>query len=102
MYIRRSTRAYKGKTYTNYVLVEAVQTPKGPRQKTICSLGDLSPRPREEWLKLAHKLEHALAGQGELLAGAPQRVARAAPGRSNRRWRVHRRRSAPGCDRTAS
>jgi transposase len=70
MYIRRSTRTYKGKTYTNYVLVEAVQTPKGPRQKTICSLGDLSPRPREEWLKLAHKLEHALAGQGELLAGA--------------------------------
>src|SRR5215468_5604115 len=67
MYIRRSTRAYKGKTYTNYVLVEA---PKGPRQKTICSLGDLSPRPREEWLKLAHKLEHALAGQSELLAGA--------------------------------
>jgi transposase len=70
MYIRRSVRAYKGKTYTNYVLVEAVQTPKGPRQKTICSLGDLSPRPREEWLKLAHKLEHALAGQSELLAGA--------------------------------
>ena len=70
MYIRRSTRTYKAKTYTNYVLVEAVQTPKGPRQKTICSLGDLSPRPREEWLKLAHKLEHALAGQGELLAGA--------------------------------
>jgi hypothetical protein len=70
MYIRRSVRTYKGKTYTNYVLVEAVQTPKGPRQKTICSLGDLSPRPREEWLKLAHKLEHALAGQGELLEGA--------------------------------
>jgi transposase len=70
MYIRRSVRAYKGKTYTNYVLVEAVQTPKGPRQKTICSLGDLSPRPREEWLKLAHKLEQALAGQGELLEGA--------------------------------
>jgi len=70
MYIRRSVRTYKGKTYTNYVLVEAVQTPKGPRQKTICSLGDLSPRPREEWLKLAHKLEHALTGQGELLADA--------------------------------
>jgi transposase len=69
MYIRRSIRVYKGKTYTNYLLVEAVQTEKGPRQKTICSLGDLSPRPREEWLKLAHKLEHALAGQGELLHG---------------------------------
>jgi hypothetical protein len=69
MYIRRSTRTYKGKSYTNYVLVESVQTPKGPRQKTICSLGDLSPRPRDDWLKLAHKLEHALAGQGELRHG---------------------------------
>lgn len=70
MYIRRSTRRYKGKTYTNYVLVESVQTPDGPRQKTICSLGDLSPRPREQWLELAHKLEHALAGQPSLWEGA--------------------------------
>src|SRR5215469_5142137 len=44
MYIRKSTRSYKGRTYTNYVLVESVQTPKGPRQKSVCSLGDLSPR----------------------------------------------------------
>jgi transposase len=72
MYIRRSRRTYKGKTYTSYLLVEAVQTAKGPRQKTICSLGDLSPRPREEWLKLARKLEHALAGQGDLLGRDPE------------------------------
>jgi transposase len=70
MYIRRSTRTYKGKTYTNYVLVESVQTPKGPRQKTICSLGDLTPRPRTEWLALARKLENALAGQADLLQPA--------------------------------
>jgi hypothetical protein len=69
MYIRRSTRTYKGRIYTNYVRVEALQTAKGPRQKTLCSRGDLSPRPRDDWLKLAHKLEHALAGQGELLHG---------------------------------
>ncbi len=67
MYIRRSTRTYKGRTYTNYLLVESVQTPKGPRQKTICSLGDLKPRPRPEWLDLARKLEFALAGQDDLL-----------------------------------
>jgi hypothetical protein len=51
MYIRKSTRSYKSRTYTNYLLVESVHTPKGPRQRTVCSLGDLSPRPREEWLK---------------------------------------------------
>jgi transposase len=67
MYIRKSTRSYKGRTYTNHVLVESVHTPKGPRQKTICSLGDLSPRPRQEWLKLAHKIAAALVGQGDLL-----------------------------------
>ncbi|HEX3340304.1 MAG TPA: IS1634 family transposase, partial [Pseudolabrys sp.] len=31
------------------------------------SLGDLSPRPREEWLKLARKIEDALVGQDHLL-----------------------------------
>ena len=67
MYIRRSTRVYKGKTFTNYVLVESIHTAKGPRQKSICSLGDLGPRPREEWLKLARKIEAALLGQADLL-----------------------------------
>ena len=67
MYIRKSIRGYNGRTYTNYVLVESVHTAKGPRQKTVCSLGDLSPRPREEWLKLARKIEDALIGQDDLL-----------------------------------
>jgi transposase len=75
MYIRKSTRSYKGKTYTNYVLVESVQTPKGPRQTTICSLGDLSPRPREEWLKLTRKIEDALTGQGRLIEADDGEVA---------------------------
>ena len=66
MYIRKATRKYKDKTYTNYLLVESLSTPKGPRQKVICSLGDLSPRPREKWLELAHKMQSALAGQTEL------------------------------------
>ena len=29
----------------------------------ICTLGSLEPRPAEEWLKLAHKVEDALVGQ---------------------------------------
>src|SRR2546425_2779184 len=66
MYIRKSTRTYKGKTYTNYLLVESVQTPKGPRQRIICSLGSLEPGPAQEWLGLAHKLRSALQGQESL------------------------------------
>src|ERR1700746_2429768 len=75
MYIRKSIRTYKGKTYTNYVLVESIVTPHGPRQKTICSLGDLSPRPREEWLELTLKIEDALVGQDNLVASDDNEVA---------------------------
>jgi len=63
MYIRKTKRLYKGKTYINHLLVESVHTPKGPRQRTICSLGSLEPAPPEEWLSLAHKMESALQGQ---------------------------------------
>jgi len=72
MYVRTTTRKYKGKTYTNHILVESVHTPKGPRQRTICSLGDLRPRSRAEWLKLAHKVKVALVGQGDLFEGADE------------------------------
>jgi transposase len=67
MFLRRTTRTHKGKSYVNYQLVESVRTPKGPRQNTICSLGDLGPGPREEWARRARKLEHAVAGQEDLL-----------------------------------
>jgi hypothetical protein len=68
MYVRRTTRRYKDKTYSNYLLVESVHTPNGPRQKVICSLRDLSPRPAEDWLRLARKVEDALVGQINLLS----------------------------------
>ena len=76
MFIRKTTRKYKDKTYTNYLLVESLHTPKGPRQKVICSLGDLSPRPARQWLQLAHKIEDALAGQANLLEGPDPEVER--------------------------
>lgn len=88
MFIRTTKRTYKGKTYTNHLLVESVHTAKGPRQRTVCSLGDLSPRSREEWLKLAHKVEEALLGQCDLLdeAGGEVRaiVAKVKAGRAAR------------------
>lgn len=66
MFIRGATRKYKGKSYTNYSLVESYRTDKGPRQRTICSLGDLKPRSAEEWLQLAKHLEASLSGQATL------------------------------------
>lgn len=66
MYIRKTTKTHKGKTYNNYLLVESVHTPKGPRQRIICSLGSLSPAPGPEWLALARKIEAGLQGQRSL------------------------------------
>ncbi len=72
MYIRRTAKSHKGKTYTNYLLVESVSTPKGPRQRIICSLGSLAPAPSEQWLDLAHRLEASLQGQASVTASDSQ------------------------------
>jgi transposase len=72
MYIRKTVRRYKDKTYVNYLLVESVLTENGPRQRVICSLGDLSPKPPEQWLALARKLQDALTGQLSLPGFADQ------------------------------
>ena len=66
MFIRKTVKRYKDRTYTSYLLVESVSTPQGPRQRTICSLGDLSPGPRQKWLGLANRIEAALQGQVSL------------------------------------
>src|SRR5215510_4865837 len=72
MYLRRTTRAHKGRTYVNYQLVESVRTSNGPRQKTICSLGDLGPGSREEWARRARTLEHAEAKRGNAQRAAQE------------------------------
>ena len=74
MFIRKTTSKRKGKVYTNHLLVESLRTSRGPRQRTICSLGDLRPRPRSEWLKLAHKVEQALTGEEDLFEGPDEEV----------------------------
>jgi len=70
MYLRRTTRRVGDKTYQNYLLVESVATPKGPRQRVICSLGALAPGPKDEWLGTARRLQAALAGQTALVPDA--------------------------------
>jgi len=89
VFIKRTTRHVKGKTYENHLLVESIATPKGPRHRVICSLGSLTPGPKEAWLGLARKLHDALAGQTTLLPepqidalrerSRPRRRAAAAP-----------------------
>ena len=67
MFIKRTTRRVGGKTYVNHLLVESVATPRGPRHRTICSLGSLAPAPEAQWHALAQKLSSALGGQTTLV-----------------------------------
>lgn len=68
MFIKRTKKRVNGKDYVNHLLVESVMTPKGPRHHVICSLGNLEPAPKEEWLGLARKLESALSGQVDMFS----------------------------------
>lgn len=85
MFIRKTVRRHNGRSYTTYLLVESVRTPQGPRQRTICSLGDLSPGPRQKWLGLVNRVEAALQGQvpldgpDPLVEGIVDKIRSAAP-----------------------
>jgi transposase len=63
MFIKRSSRTINGRKYHHYLLVESVRTEKGPRQRVICSLGNMQPGPPEKWKELAQRLDRALSGQ---------------------------------------
>jgi hypothetical protein len=42
MFLRPNHRVKDGKDHTYWSLVETVRTPDGPRQKTLCYLGELN------------------------------------------------------------
>jgi transposase len=68
MFIRASkTKNQKtGEVYIKHQLVESYRTDKGPRQRVILNLGQLS-LDKREWRRLAYELENRLSGQESLL-----------------------------------
>src|ERR1700704_6328507 len=50
MFLRPSHRIKDGKDHTYWSLVETVRTPDGPRQKTLCYLGELNSSAQARWL----------------------------------------------------
>ena len=66
MFIKRTTKRLKGRTYFNHLLVESVATDKGPRHRVVCSLGSLEPARPKEWRALARRMEEALDEQQAL------------------------------------
>src|SRR5437868_3158109 len=51
MFLRPNRRTKDGKDHNYWSLVETVRTPDGPRQKTLCYLGELNSSAQARWLK---------------------------------------------------
>ncbi len=51
MFLRQHARHKDGKDHAYWSLVETVRTPDGPRQKTICYLGELNSSAQARWVK---------------------------------------------------
>ncbi|MGH9433980.1 MAG: IS1634 family transposase, partial [Terriglobia bacterium] len=49
--MRPNYRHKDGKDHTYWSLVEMVRTPDGPRQRTVCYLGELNHSAQARWLK---------------------------------------------------
>jgi transposase len=51
MFLRPNRRTKDGKEHHYWSLVETVRTPDGPRQRTLCYLGELNSTAQSRWLK---------------------------------------------------
>jgi transposase len=51
MFLRPNYRGKDGKEHTYWSLVESIRTPHGPRQKTLCHLGELNGSDQARWLR---------------------------------------------------
>jgi transposase len=51
MFLRPNRRSKDGKEHTYWSLVETVRTADGPRQKTLCYLGELNSSAHSRWLR---------------------------------------------------
>jgi len=69
MFLRPNHRDKDGKDHTYWSLVETVRTPDGPRQRTLCYLGELNDSAQARWLKVIDVFnEHGERRQLKLFA----------------------------------
>ena len=72
MFLRPHARSKDGKDHTYWSLVETVRTPDGPRQKTLCYLGELNSSAQARWLKTVEVFNEQ--GEAEQLKLFPSHV----------------------------
>jgi transposase len=72
MFLRPNHRSKDGKNHTYWSLVETVRTPDGPRQKTLCHLGELNTTAQARWLRTVEVFNEQ--GEGQQLKLFPSDV----------------------------
>lgn len=73
MFLRPNQRSKDGKEHTYWSLVESVRTPNGPRQRTLCHLGELNGSDQERWLRTIEVFNEQ--GEAQQLKLFPSHVA---------------------------
>jgi transposase len=72
MFLRAHSRNKDGKQHRYWSLVETVRTPDGPRQRTLCYLGELNDSAQARWLKTIEVFNEQ--GQSQQLKLFPSEV----------------------------
>jgi hypothetical protein len=72
MFLRTHQRSKDGKDHTYWSLVETVRTAHGPRQRTLCYLGELNSSAQARWLKTVEVFNEQ--GEAEQLKLFPSHV----------------------------
>ena len=73
MFLRAHQRKKDGKEHSYWSLVETVRTPDGPRQRTLCYLGELNSSAQARWLKTIEVFNEQ--GEKQQLKPFPSQVA---------------------------
>ncbi len=73
MFLRPHARSKDGKDHTYWSLVETVRTSDGPRQKTLCYLGELNSSAQARWLRTVEVFNDQ--GEAQQLKFFPSHVA---------------------------
>ncbi len=72
MFLRPNHRPKDGKDHTYWSLVETVRTSSGPRQRTLCYLGELNGSAQGRWLKTVEVFNEQ--GEAEQLKLFPSHI----------------------------
>jgi len=88
MFLRPHERSKDGKDHTYWSLVETVRTPIGPRQRTLCYLGELNGSAQARWLKTIEVFNEQ--GESEQLKLFPSHIEAPADDPQVARVLVHR------------